>query len=49
MVKDKDNDDLIEDLPGKFKAKVKKREKRRKPKMKVSGRGIFQLKNIFRK
>lgn len=48
MVRRKDKESL-EDLPGKFKSKIKKRDKKRKPKMKVSGRGVFQLKNIFKK
>lgn len=40
---------FLEGLPGRFRAKVKKREKRRKPKMKVSGRRVFQLKRIIKK
>lgn len=45
----KEDDELFKELPGKFRSKMKKREKKRKPKMKISGRGIFQLKKIFRK
>lgn len=37
------------DLPKKIKKKIERREKKRKPKMKVSGKGIFQLKKLIKK
>jgi len=40
---------LIEEMPGKFRSRIKKREKRRKPKMRISGKRVFQLKKIFKK
>jgi len=40
---------LIEEMPGKFRSQIKKREKRRKPKMRISGKRVFQLKKIFKK
>jgi hypothetical protein len=43
------DDELREDLPGKFRTKIKKREKRRKPKMRISGKRVFQLKKIINK
>jgi len=33
-------------IPKKTKKKIESREKKRKPKMKVSGKGVFQLKKI---
>lgn len=36
-------------IPAKTKKKIEMREKKRKPKMKVSGKGVFQLKRIIRK
>lgn len=45
----KNDNELIEDLPERFKSKIKKQEKKKKPKMKISGKRIFQLKNIFKK
>lgn len=44
----REDKESLEDLPGKFKAKMKKREKKSRPKMKVSGRRVFQLKRIFK-
>lgn len=43
------DNELSENLPEKFRSKVKKREKRRKPKMRISGKRVFQLKKIFKK
>lgn len=37
------------EIPKKTKKKIERREKKRKPKMKVSGRGVFQLKKILKK
>lgn len=45
----KEDKELFEELPGKFRSKMKKREKKKKPKMRVSGKRVFQLKKIFRK
>jgi hypothetical protein len=39
----------IVDLPKKTKEKIKKRDKKRKPKMRISGKRVFQLKKIFKK
>lgn len=41
--------EFLEDLPGKFRSKMKKRSEKKRPKMRVSGKGVFQLKKIFRK
>lgn len=43
------DNELSENLPEKFRNKAKKREKRRKPKMRISGKRVFQLKKIFKK
>jgi len=45
----REDKEFLEDLPGKFKSKMKKRSEKRRPKMRVSGKRIFQLKKIFRK
>jgi len=37
------------ELTEEVKAKIKKREKKRKPKMRVSGKRVFQLKNLLKK
>jgi len=36
------------EISKKTKHKIEKREKKRKPKMKVSGKGVFQLKKIIK-
>ncbi len=43
------DNESIEEMPGKFRGRIKKREKRRKPKMRISGKRVFQLKKIFKK
>jgi len=37
------------DLSEQIKARIKRREKKKKPKMKVSGKRVFQLKNLLKK
>ena len=37
------------ELPKKTEERLKMREKKQKPKMKVSGKRVFQLKNILNK
>ena len=37
------------EIPKKTKKKIERREKKRKPKMKVSGKRVFQLKQIIKK
>jgi hypothetical protein len=41
------NEDL--ELPNKIEAKIETRDKKRKPKMKVSGKSVFQIKKILTK
>lgn len=43
------DNELIEEMPGRFRSRIKKREKRKKPKMRISGKRVFQLKKIFKK
>jgi hypothetical protein len=38
-----------DDLPKRAKAKIERREKKQKPKMRVSGKSVFQLKRIINK
>lgn len=45
----REDDEVFEELPERFRSKIKKRGKKSKPKMKISGRRVFQLKKIFRK
>ena len=47
MTKNKRN--YLEELQKQLEKKLKKREKKRKPKMKISGRGIIELKKIIEK
>jgi len=37
------------ELPDEAKAKIEQRDKKRKPKMKVSGKSVFQIKKILNK
>jgi hypothetical protein len=36
-------------IPEGLEVKIEKRDKKRKPKMKVSGKRVFQLKNLLKK
>ena len=38
-----------DELPKNIKEKIERREKKKKPKIKVSGKRVFQLKKILRK
>ena len=37
------------ELPKEVEAKIETRDKKRKPKMKVSGKGVFQIKKLINK
>lgn len=36
------------EIPEDFKTKIEKRDKKRKPKMKISGKRVFQLKKLLK-
>jgi hypothetical protein len=42
-------DNKISELPLKVEEKIERREKKKKPKMKVSGKSVFQLKKVLNK
>lgn len=44
----KNKQELIEEIEKKTLAKAKKREKKKKPKMNVSGKSVFKLKKLIR-
>lgn len=39
----------FEELPEELRTKIKQREKKKNPKMKVSGKRVFQLKKLLKK
>ena len=42
-------EELIKNVEEKIKEKIERREKKKKPKMRVSGKRVFQLKKLIKK
>jgi len=40
---------VVNELPEKVEEKIERREKKKKPKMKVSGKSVFKIKKILTK